>query len=570
MQGSSLNYPGLTYGCDFPSFGIDGTGVLDTFPVNTPNVDCVTAQDINLCQDAILNIETKVGEDSSAVATSIDYLLKSIVGGHYHDGVGSRKLTGINATHFDSLSGANLTNLNATELTSGTIPDARFPATLPALDGSLLTALNATELTSGIVPLARLSGITTTELAVAAGILTTQLADQNVSQFINDSGYLIDLSAFTTTDLAEGVNLYYTDTRARASISSTVTGLTYTGGTGILSTTLGYGIPTTAKQANWDTAYGWGNHASAGYITPANLASYSANIKLNDNYNLYLGTGNDLRLYHNGSSSQIYNNTGQLNIRNYESNADIVFQVNDGGVQKNAFYVDASDNARLYTNGINPISPGVNNFGDSSNRWNQVYAETGNFSLNMTIGGTITTTGAGTINGTVIDTNEIDFASATATIQIQGNTRVYYSSSETVQYNQFRPHANKGYNLGTNSYAWDNVYADDFINKCMWLDTEDDLALLEAIKPLKDKNGELVLEKGKAKIDYNTLPDFVRPHYKYQFRTNEQNEKQFGKGKTPKNIDGYSIGNMLDLAIGAIRQLNKKVNDLEKLLVKKK
>jgi len=27
----------------------------------------------------------------------------------------------------------------------------------------------------------------------------------------------------------------------------------------------GYSIPTTASQTNWDTAYGWGNHASAGY-----------------------------------------------------------------------------------------------------------------------------------------------------------------------------------------------------------------------------------------------------------------------------------------------------------------
>jgi hypothetical protein len=40
--------------------------------------------------------------------------------------------------------GSNLTNLNADNLASGTVPDARFPATLPAADGSNLTALNAT------------------------------------------------------------------------------------------------------------------------------------------------------------------------------------------------------------------------------------------------------------------------------------------------------------------------------------------------------------------------------------------------------------------------------------------
>ena len=39
-------------------------------------------------------------------------------------------------------SGANITDLNASQLTSGTVPDARFPTTLPAVDGSALTNLN--------------------------------------------------------------------------------------------------------------------------------------------------------------------------------------------------------------------------------------------------------------------------------------------------------------------------------------------------------------------------------------------------------------------------------------------
>ena len=39
--------------------------------------------------------------------------------------------------------GSALTNLNASNLASGTVPDARFPATLPALNGSALTNLNA-------------------------------------------------------------------------------------------------------------------------------------------------------------------------------------------------------------------------------------------------------------------------------------------------------------------------------------------------------------------------------------------------------------------------------------------
>ena len=40
-----------------------------------------------------------------------------------------------------------------------------------------------------------------------------------------------------------------------------------TNGTFTISFAGGYSLPTTAKQSNWDTAYGWGNHADAGYAS---------------------------------------------------------------------------------------------------------------------------------------------------------------------------------------------------------------------------------------------------------------------------------------------------------------
>jgi hypothetical protein len=40
-----------------------------------------------------------------------------------------------------------------------------------------------------------------------------------------------------------------------------------TTGTITISFSTGYSIPTTTKQGEWDTAYSWGNHASAGYLT---------------------------------------------------------------------------------------------------------------------------------------------------------------------------------------------------------------------------------------------------------------------------------------------------------------
>ena len=39
----------------------------------------------------------------------------------------------------------DLANLNASSLTSGTIPDARFPATLPAISGANLTGVSSPE-----------------------------------------------------------------------------------------------------------------------------------------------------------------------------------------------------------------------------------------------------------------------------------------------------------------------------------------------------------------------------------------------------------------------------------------
>lgn len=67
------------------------------------------------------------------------------------------------------------------------------------------------------------------------------------------------------------------------SVSMTVpTGLTVTGspvttaGTFALSLTSGYSIPTTAKQTNWDTAYGWGNHAGLYQPIDSDLTAIAA------------------------------------------------------------------------------------------------------------------------------------------------------------------------------------------------------------------------------------------------------------------------------------------------------
>lgn len=70
------------------------------------------------------------------------------------DADGTRKL-GSAAKSWD---GSEIIALNATNLSAGTVPDARFPATLPAASGINLTALNGTNIASGTVADARLPG----------------------------------------------------------------------------------------------------------------------------------------------------------------------------------------------------------------------------------------------------------------------------------------------------------------------------------------------------------------------------------------------------------------------------
>ena len=65
------------------------------------------------------------------------------------------------ATTFSG-SGASLTNLSASNLSSGTIPDARFPATLPAADGSNLTNITGVATGGGSDEIFYLNGQTVT------------------------------------------------------------------------------------------------------------------------------------------------------------------------------------------------------------------------------------------------------------------------------------------------------------------------------------------------------------------------------------------------------------------------
>lgn len=134
-------------------------------------------------------------------------------------------------------------------------------------------------------------------------------APTKLSQFTNDSGFTTNKGTVTSVAMSVPTGLSISGSPITAS------------GTLALSYTSGYSIPTTAKQTNWDTAYGWGNHASAGYVKN----SVDENITGIKNFM------NGLKVFTNSATtSNEYNTTGKINITNYA--APIIFGSNSGKV----------------------------------------------------------------------------------------------------------------------------------------------------------------------------------------------------------------------------------------------
>ena len=130
-------------------------------------------------------------------------------------------------------------------------------------------------------------------------------APTKLSQFTNDSGFTTNKGTVTSVAMSVPTGLSVSGSPITAS------------GTLALSYTSGYSIPTTAKQTNWDTAYRWGNHASAGYVKN----SVDENITGIKNFM------NGFKVFTNSATtSNEYNTTGKINHTDYA--APIIFGTN--------------------------------------------------------------------------------------------------------------------------------------------------------------------------------------------------------------------------------------------------
>ena len=134
-------------------------------------------------------------------------------------------------------------------------------------------------------------------------------APTKLSQFTNDSGFTTNKGTVTSVAMSVPTGLSISGSPITAS------------GTLALSYTSGFSIPSTAKQTNWDTAYEWGNHASAGYVKKS----------VNENITGIKNFLNGLKVFTNSATtSNEYNTTGKINITNYA--APIIFGSNSGKV----------------------------------------------------------------------------------------------------------------------------------------------------------------------------------------------------------------------------------------------
>lgn len=103
-------------------------------------------------------------------------------------------VTNLDADKLDGQEGSYYTD--ADNLDAGTVPDARFPATLPAASGVNLTALVATQLTTGTVPAARLPAGTIIQIVTA----TYSTETDNSTSTPADTGLTVSITPTSSSN----------------------------------------------------------------------------------------------------------------------------------------------------------------------------------------------------------------------------------------------------------------------------------------------------------------------------------------------------------------------------------
>lgn len=130
----------------------------------------------------------------------------------------------------------------------------------------------------------------------AYNILTSGTVLATSTQFINASttNLTVSTNSYLGTIVSGTWNGTKIDISDYTNLTITATGLELS--SDAIALTTGYNIPLTASTTNWNTAYNWGNHASAGYLNQAYASTtyLKTGGTLTTNYHCrYDGTGID-------------------------------------------------------------------------------------------------------------------------------------------------------------------------------------------------------------------------------------------------------------------------------------
>ena len=159
--------------------------------------------------------------------------------------------------------GANASTTDISEGTNLYYTDTRVGTYLTA--NSYATQSYVTTQVSNLVAAAPATLDTLNELAAALG---------------NDPSFATTVSTSIGTKVpqARTITINGTTYDLTANRSWTITSMIYPAAGIALSTGTGWGTSITDNSANWNTAYGWGNHASGGYLTSATAATTYASL----------------------------------------------------------------------------------------------------------------------------------------------------------------------------------------------------------------------------------------------------------------------------------------------------
>ena len=138
------------------------------------------------------------------------------------------KIKSISGSGSTAIGQAEYASLDANDLGEGTVPDARFPSTLPALNGSALTDLNGSNIASGTVAAARVATLNqdTTGNAATATALETARTIAGVSF---DGTANISLNNNAITNGAGYITATLTNEQVQDIVGGMLTGNTETG-----------------------------------------------------------------------------------------------------------------------------------------------------------------------------------------------------------------------------------------------------------------------------------------------------------------------------------------------------